>query len=139
VGSVIRRYAIVRGARSGREVRAYLPDNYRLDGIAWETNDGEFKTATHDPGRAREIYIISGVDSAGWTLEKYVMPRFGSGNMGVEEVDLSHPVMKVVPPYIDPIETVQTVTLHDSGAYEISDPKHPDHHDIYADLADGRD
>lgn len=27
----------------------------------------------------------------------------------------------------------------DRLAYDISDPKHPDHHDVYSDIADGRD
>jgi hypothetical protein len=41
--------------------------------------------------------LIEGRDDAGWTLDGYVIPRLRSGNYGVEEIDLSHPVMKSVP------------------------------------------
>ena len=50
------------------QVKAYLPSNYR----ATQVEDGT-------------IYI-SGNDDAGWTWEGYVLPRLGSGLIGVEEV-----------------------------------------------------
>jgi len=62
------RYAIVKGANSPREVKAYLPNNYRLVG-AYALD-----------------YIIAGEDEAGWTLDSYVIPRFSSGNMGCKEL-----------------------------------------------------
>jgi hypothetical protein len=86
---IVRRYAIVRGARSGDEIRAYLPSGYRLDGVAFENGVASWDTQ-------REVYVISGVDDAGWTLHEYVGPRLASGSMGWEEIDLSHPVMKQI-------------------------------------------
>lgn len=62
------RYAIVKGARSEREVKAYLPENYRLLG----TYKGES--------------FIVGEDMAGWTLDGYVIPRFGSGLIACREI-----------------------------------------------------
>lgn len=62
------RYAIVKGARDKWEVAAYLPDNYEV--IYWNI-DG---------------VVIAGTDVAGWTLDKYVIPRLGSGNMGCYEL-----------------------------------------------------
>jgi hypothetical protein len=41
--------------------------------------------------------IIGGTDDHGWTLDKYVIPRLGSGLMCCDEIDLSHPVMMEVP------------------------------------------
>jgi len=63
------RYANVRGARSKKEVAAYLPDNYSVLGT--NTTSG--------------AVIICGVDFMGWTLDDYVIPRLGSGNMGCTE------------------------------------------------------
>lgn len=83
---IVRRYAAVRGARSGDEVRAYLPANYRLDGVALE--------ATGSTGiKSRDVYVISGVDDSGWNLDSYVRPRLASGLMSCEEIDLSHSLM----------------------------------------------
>ena len=63
------RHAVIRGI--GREkletVRRYLPSNYSADcdgGNIW----------------------IHGVDSAGWTLDGYVIPRLASGLYRAEEV-----------------------------------------------------
>lgn len=62
------RYAIVKGARSEREVKAYLPENYRL------------------MGAYKDAFVIVGEDVAGWTLEGYVIPRYGSGLMACREL-----------------------------------------------------
>ena len=52
-------------------VKAYLPTNY---GVALSTaNNLTFKV------------VITGEDSAGWTLDGYVIPRLGSGNMFAKE------------------------------------------------------
>jgi hypothetical protein len=62
------RYATVKGARSEREAKAYLPENYRLL--------GEYKG----------VFVIAGEDVAGWTLDGYVIPRYGSGLMACREI-----------------------------------------------------
>ncbi len=68
------RTAIVRGARSAREVSAYLPDNYRVvEGVGGKVDGKPF-------------YFVAGHDSAGWTLDGYVIPRLASGLMSCEEV-----------------------------------------------------
>lgn len=82
------RYAIVGGARTRREAEAYLPDNYR---IIHETTEHEL--ARPD----RPVFVIEGQDEAGWTLDDYVIPRYGSGSIGCKEIDLSDPIMKEVP------------------------------------------
>ena len=63
------RAAQVKGARSLSEVSAYMPSNY----LAAQTVDGEI--------------LIVGVDSMGWTLDEYVIPRLGSGNMCAVEIN----------------------------------------------------
>jgi len=83
--SDMKRYALVSGARSAREVEAYLPANYELSSQDTYEHDG------------RQVYVIEGRDSAGWTLHDYVGPRLGSGLMGCREVGLDHPVMKLIP------------------------------------------
>lgn len=75
----MKRYAIVRGASSQRQLENYLPANYIV---------------IHDDVG---LFVIEGTDYAGWTLDAYVSPRLGSGNMSCEEIDLSHPVMKTIP------------------------------------------
>ncbi len=67
------RTAIVRGARSEQEVAAYLPSAYRVEGS---------QTDTH----GRLEVTIAGDDTAGWTLDDYVIPRLASGMMFAEEV-----------------------------------------------------
>jgi hypothetical protein len=58
--------------RDGRpteaEVAAYLPAGYQ---VAGQTEDG---------------LLVCGTDAAGWTLDGYVIPRLGSGGMGVREL-----------------------------------------------------
>lgn len=84
------RYAIVRNFRTREQAEAYLPGNY---GVIWEG-----KVAAYE-GSDREVdgLLIAGVDRQGWTLDGYVIPRFLSGLVGCEEIDLSHPLMKRVP------------------------------------------
>jgi hypothetical protein len=64
-----------------------MPGNYRVD--------GSVRNGPIDGGRLE--VVVSGEDRYGWTLEDYVRPRLGSGLMGCEEIDLSHPIMKQIP------------------------------------------
>lgn len=94
----MKRYAIIRGARTAEEVAAYMPGNYSVVGSAIERT--ETFSSTHDDGRAKSdrlAVVIGGSDAAGWTLNGYVIPRLASGMMNTEEIDLSHPIMKVLP------------------------------------------
>jgi len=68
------RFAAVRGARTVREVEAYLPASYAVM-ESFETLPG-----------GRLVVIIGGYDNAGWTLEGYVMPRLASGWIACEEI-----------------------------------------------------
>ena len=86
----VKRYAIVRNARTEREVRAYLPDNYE---VIYE----EPASGPRASGGSRLTVVIAGRDVAGWTLDHYVLPRLASGLLIGEEIDLSHEVMKRVP------------------------------------------
>ena len=52
-------------------VQAYRPSNY--EATLSTANNLEFKV------------VISGTDSAGWTLDGYVLPRLASGNMYAKE------------------------------------------------------
>jgi len=76
-----KRYALIRGARSRREVAALLPENYS---ICYQQGESS-------------VFVIEGKDDAGWTLDAYVIPRLASGLIWAEEIDLSHPIMKEVP------------------------------------------
>lgn len=67
------RFAVVRGARSPREVEAYLPDNYGLM-ESFEDEAGQL------------VAVIGGTDAAGWTLDDYVIPRLASGSMACSEL-----------------------------------------------------
>lgn len=82
----MKRYAIVGNARTRREAEAYLPDNYR---IIFESTD-----PAHN---GRPVFVIEGTDAFGWTLDDYVIPRYGSGLIACKEIDLSHPIMKEIP------------------------------------------
>ena len=85
----LRRYAVVRGLGiTADKVAAYLPSNYRVEGVS---------TMNESCGDEYPVVVISGVDSHGWTMEKYVVPRLGSGMMAATEIDLSHPVMMTIP------------------------------------------
>jgi hypothetical protein len=82
----MKRYAIVHNARTQREAEAYLPGNYRV--IA------EIPKGASEHGYG---HVIEGEDSCGWTLDKYVIPRYASGLIVCTEIDLSHPIMKEIP------------------------------------------
>lgn len=71
-----KRYALVTGARSEREVAAYLPDNYSVIAGQGAEADIEYFDGS---------YLIEGEDNAGWTLDEYVIPRLASGLMGCKE------------------------------------------------------
>jgi hypothetical protein len=60
------RTAVIVGGGSLSQVQAYLPANY---------------TATEDDG----TIVIEGTDSAGWTLDDYVIPRLASGLIWARE------------------------------------------------------
>jgi hypothetical protein len=81
----MKRYALVGNARTRREVEAYLPDNYSV--IHEENEVGH---------NGRPVFVIEGEDRMGWTLDDYVIPRFGSGLIACKEIDLSDPIMKRV-------------------------------------------
>lgn len=94
----MKRYAIVKNARSRSEAEAYLPDNYKVihefesaDGYHYENDKPVSALSTHT------CYVIEGEDKAGWTFETYVQPRYASGQIYATEIDLSHPIMKVIP------------------------------------------
>lgn len=105
------RYAMVRGHNiTADKVAPYLPSNYRVLGAA------KHRISAHEPhcpvpraaacgesapclcvaGLVDDVIVIAGRDNHGWTLDKYVIPRLGSGMMRADEIDLSHPVMKQI-------------------------------------------
>jgi hypothetical protein len=92
---MIKRYAIVRNATSRSQAEAYLPSNYEVihEGL-WTRYPGEVDP--HGP-RDVNVFVIAGQDDHGWTLDGYVMPRYASGLIWAEEIDLSHPIMREVP------------------------------------------
>jgi hypothetical protein len=77
-----------------------LPSNYK---VIWEgKTDWHFggKSLTQwerHPSLVDDVVVIQGEDYHGWTLDRYVIPRLGSGMMRVDEIDLSHPIMKEIP------------------------------------------
>ena len=86
--SETKRYAMVRGLSVTPElVASYLPSNYKVIGTGrdevWE-------------GHFEDVVLIEGRDDHGWTLDRYVAPRLGSGMMRCDEIDLSHKLMKEV-------------------------------------------
>ena len=66
------RFALVYG--TAEQVAPYLPSNYRA--VFTGTEDGRVYT------------VLSGVDSHGWTLDGYVLPRLASGLYAGHEVSL---------------------------------------------------
>ncbi len=62
----LRRAVVVGGARDLQQVLRFLPSNYDAAEIG---------------GRI----VIEGRDSAGWTLEGYVLPRLASGGIWARE------------------------------------------------------
>lgn len=67
------RAAIVTYA-SRRTVAAYLPSNYQI-----------MTSLVTDQGHIG--YLVAGEDSAGWTLDGYVIPRLASGLIPAYECD----------------------------------------------------
>lgn len=93
------RYAIVRGLGVNKEkVAAYLPKGYR---VLWEGtctwHPNYLGVWTEYPNLDRECVVIGGRDGGGFTLDRYVIPRLGSGMMRCDECGLDHPVMKNIP------------------------------------------
>jgi hypothetical protein len=72
------RFAVAVGL-SRKEIEAYLPANYEL------VSDHDA-----DPEGRKKNCVIQGRDSAGWTLDGYVIPRFASGNIGCREFQSRH-------------------------------------------------
>lgn len=96
----MKRYAIVRKRGITLElVTAYLPSNYS---VMWQgKTDWHYFPLTNTWKQVTELVddcvVIEGQDHYGWTLDKYVIPRLGSGGMRADETDLSHPIMKRIP------------------------------------------
>lgn len=82
----MQRYAAVAGPR--KTIEAYLPANYRVI--------GEVDSPLGEPLPGHYV-VIQGEDNAGWTLDDYVIPRLASGLYFALEIDLSHPLMKLIP------------------------------------------
>ena len=90
----LKRYAIVRNAQSRSQAEAYLPGNYFVcHETTWSGYPGDLDRKRNEV----DVFVIEGIDDAGWTLDGYVIPRYASGLIWVEEIDLSHPIMKEVP------------------------------------------
>ena len=87
----MKRYAIIFSDSS--QIDAYMPGNYS---VIWR---GEYQTDTDREFNLRDqfVTVIGGEDSHGWTLDGYVIPRLASGMYFAKEIDLSHPVMKLIP------------------------------------------
>jgi len=80
------RFAVVRGAHSVKQVLAYLPDNYALmESFETERHMG-WDGVSNPIVRKELVIIIGGYDSAGWTLDGYVIPRLASGLYACEEI-----------------------------------------------------
>jgi hypothetical protein len=91
----IKRYGLVRGnfgtgCNPAERVAAYMPSNYKVIYVTtWPAYPGQ---VDHDV-----VVVIEGRDVNSFTLEGYVAPRLGSGMMACEEIDLTHPLMKLIP------------------------------------------
>lgn len=86
----MKRYALIMSDSS--QIDAYMPGNYS---VIWR---GEFMSYVTDRiAKTQKVTVIAGEDNAGWTLDDYVLPRLASGMYHGKEIDLSHPVMKLVP------------------------------------------
>lgn len=94
----MKRYAIVRNADDRRQAEAYLPDNYSIMAELVE-REQRFSCVAPEGVEAKDklVFVIEGVDYAGWTLDGYVVPRFASGLIWAEEIGLDHEVMKAIP------------------------------------------
>lgn len=86
------RYAILYTPDSDA-VAEYLPSNYSVLWSGPVTTEARY--LFESPSLVATV--ISGTDSCGWTLDDYVLPRLASGLYFGQEIDLSHPIMKVIP------------------------------------------
>ncbi len=85
-----KRYALIQGLRcEPTVVRSYLPSNYR---VLWSGLFGATGRLPPEP-----TIVVEGRDSSGYTLDGFVLPRLGSGGYGAREIDLTHPVMLLIP------------------------------------------
>lgn len=75
------RFAFIHTQDSRESVAALLPVNYEILGEGMR--------------EGRTFYVIGGIDTAGWTLDEYVIPRLASGLKFAEEVteDRAHQVV----------------------------------------------
>lgn len=90
---MLKRYALVTTTSDRDNVQAYLPANYH---VVWTGEHPDVTEGLH--GRVGwKATVIAGRDNAGWTLDGYVIPRLASGLISAKEIDLSHPIMKLVP------------------------------------------
>ena len=87
-GNVAPRFAAVHGARSVKEVEAYLPRGYAV-----------MESFLIPPTERRLVVVIGGQDDAGWTLDDYVSPRLASGLMVCEEIPTPWDAKPEVSPY----------------------------------------
>lgn len=80
------RTAIVTGgARNLEQLQSYMPSNYTVSQHyirPTNVSDGS------DAGmKAGYVFVITGEDNAGWTLDDYVIPRLASGLIFATEVE----------------------------------------------------
>jgi hypothetical protein len=75
------RYATVKNARDIAEARAYLPGNYQ---VVWEYEEDGLRHGTTKP-----VFVIEGTDDHGWGLDSYVIPRYASGLIWANEIELA--------------------------------------------------
>lgn len=106
----MKRYAMIKNARSRSEAEAYLPDNYKVIyeyvTTGYDADDNPMRPADSSERERYEVaeheklylgFVIEGEDKSGWTLDDYVIPRYASGLIVAKEIDLSHPIMKHIP------------------------------------------
>ena len=93
---MVKRYGLVRGRNVTAEtVTNYLPGNYR---VIWSGKVSDWSPTVEVEGPLDDnCVVIQGEDNRGWTLDRYVIPRLGSGLMRCDEIDLSSPAMRLIP------------------------------------------
>lgn len=90
----MKRYAIIYTDKADTVAR-YLPGNYSVVFTRPLSKAAAEQTRAGRPGQ--DVTVIEGEDSAGWTMDDYVLPRLASGLYIGQEIDLSHPIMKSNP------------------------------------------
>lgn len=83
------RYAIVRNAETAERLERFLPGNYSIL--------HEYDVPSSSGRDQLHRFVIHGRDSAGWTLDEYVIPRLASGLIWADEVGLDDPIFKTIP------------------------------------------